>query len=167
MEDVGAQGEWPVHPELLDWLAVEFREGGWDIKHMVKLMVMSAAYRQDLAAPARAARASTRTIGWLAYQSPRRLEAEFVRDNALAIAGLLNLDMGGPSVYPYQPAGYYANCSFPTAIMSPSATTASIAAASTCTGSGHSSTRCWRISTPRPAKNARPTATSPTRPSRP
>jgi hypothetical protein len=112
MEDVGAQGEWPVHPELLDWLAVEFRESGWDIKHMVKLMVTSAAYRQSSRARPEL-RERDPNNRWVAYQSPRRLEAEFVRDNALMIAGLLNLDMGGPSVHPYQPAGYYSQLQFP------------------------------------------------------
>ena len=112
VEDVGAQGEWPVHPELLDWLALEFRDSGWNVKQMVKLLVMSATYRQDSRL-----RPELRDIDpgnrLLASQSPRRLDAEFVRDNALAIAGLLNLDVGGPSVYPYQPAGYYANIQFP------------------------------------------------------
>ena len=111
MEDVGAQGEAPSHPELLDWLASEFRDG-WDVKRLVKTMVMSATYRQDarLRPELREADPSNR---WLASQSPRRLEAEFVRDNALAIAGLLNPDLGGPSVKPYQPAGYYAILQFP------------------------------------------------------
>jgi hypothetical protein len=112
VEDVGAQGEWPVHPELLDWLAVEFRDGGWNVKQMVKLLVMSATYRQDSRL-----RRDLRDIDpnnrLLASQSPRRLDAEFVRDNALAVAGLINLDIGGPSVFPYQPAGYYANLQFP------------------------------------------------------
>ena len=143
VDDLGAQGEWPSHPELLDWLACEFmapmvndegsskaRNGGpvsqtaaklhrpsgsphaWDMKHMVKLMVMSATYRQDSNQ-----RPELREVDpnnrLLACQSPRRLEAEFVRDNALAIAGLLNHDIGGPSAYPYQPAGYYANLQFP------------------------------------------------------
>lgn len=112
IEDLGAQGEWPVHPELLDWLAIEFREGGWDVKHLVKLLVMSAAYRQDSRARPELHEVDPNNR-LLAYQTPRRLEAEFVRDNALAIAGLLNLDMGGPSVFPYQPPGYYANLQFP------------------------------------------------------
>ena len=112
MEDVGAQGEWPSHPELLDWLAVEFRSGGWDVKALVKTMVMSAAYRQ--AARLRPdLRESDPNNRLLASQNPRRLEAEFVRDNALAIAGLLNPDLGGPSVRPYQPSGYYAVLQFP------------------------------------------------------
>jgi hypothetical protein len=112
MEDIGAQGEWPVHPELLDWLAVEFRESGWDIKHIVKLMVTSAAYRQSSRARPEL-RERDPNNRWVAFQTPRRLEAEFVRDNALAIAGLINLDMGGPSVHPYQPAGYYSQLQFP------------------------------------------------------
>jgi hypothetical protein len=112
VEDLGAQGEMPSHPELLDWLAVEFRESGWDVKHIVKLMVMSSTYRQDsnLSAEARDVDPGNRL---LSAQSPRRLEAEFVRDNALAAAGLINLDIGGPSCFPYQPAGYYANIQFP------------------------------------------------------
>jgi hypothetical protein len=112
VEDVGAQGEWPIHPELLDWLALEFQRSGWNVKRMVKLVVMSATYRQDSRFRPEL-RESDPNNRLLASQSPRRLEAEFVRDNALAIAGLLNLDMGGPSVFPYQPAGYYANLQFP------------------------------------------------------
>jgi hypothetical protein len=112
IDDVGAQGEWPSHPELLDWLAVEFRESGWDVKHMVKQIVMSATYRQDSRQ-----RPELREIDpinrLLAAQSPRRLEAEFVRDNALAIAGLLDPEIGGPSAFPYQPRGYYENLQFP------------------------------------------------------
>src|SRR6185436_831947 len=107
-----AQGEWPVHPELLDWLAVEFRESGWDMKRMVKLLVTSATYRQDSHLhPDQLERDPANRL--LASQSPRRLEAEFVRDNALFIAGLLNPAIGGPSAKPYQPAGYYANLQFP------------------------------------------------------
>src|SRR5271157_2648872 len=112
VQDVGARGEWPAHPELLDWLALEFRDSGWDVKRMVKLLVMSATYRQ-----VSRHRPGLRDIDpnnrLLAAQSPRRLDAEFVRDNALAVAGLINLDIGGPSVFPYQPAGYYANLQFP------------------------------------------------------
>ena len=126
VDDLGGQGEWPSHPELLDWLACEFmhpecRAGSlrgeaaphdWDIKHMVKLMVMSSTYRQSSRA-----RPDLKEIDpnnrLLARQMPRRLEAEFVRDNALFISGLLNEEIGGPSVHPYQPAGYYANLQFP------------------------------------------------------
>ncbi|MEW6303694.1 MAG: PSD1 and planctomycete cytochrome C domain-containing protein [Verrucomicrobiota bacterium] len=112
IEDVGAQGEPPSHPELLDWLAVEFRESGWNLKHMVRLMVTSAAYRQssNLRKELLETDPNNRL---LASQNPRRLEAEFVRDNALAIAGLINLDYGGPSAKPYQPGGYYESLQFP------------------------------------------------------
>src|SRR5439155_1824373 len=112
LDDVGAQGEWPTHLELLDWLAVEFRESGWDVKHMVKLIVMSNTYRQssNLRPELREVDPNNRL---LASQNPRRLEAEFVRDNGLSIAGLINLDLGGPSAHPYQPPGYYANIQFP------------------------------------------------------
>lgn len=112
VDDLGTQGEWPVHQELLDWLAVEFRESDWDTKHMVKLMVMSAAYRQS-SNPTPEMHERDPLNRMLASQSPRRLEAEFVRDNALYIAGLLNEDIGGPSAFPYQPAGYYSNLQFP------------------------------------------------------
>ena len=123
LDDLGVQGDWPVHPELLDWLACEFKDGParnrksganhrWDVKHIIKLIVMSSTYRQDsnLRADLKEIDPNNRL---LAAQTPRRLEAEFIRDNALFIAGLLNLDMGGPSVHPYQPAGYYANIQFP------------------------------------------------------
>jgi mono/diheme cytochrome c family protein len=112
VDDLGAQGEWPVHPELLDWLASEFMDRGWDIKHVMKLMVMSATYRQDsnVRQDLKDLDPNNRLVG---FQSPRRLEAEFVRDNALTISGLLAPDIGGPSVHPYQPAGYYANIQFP------------------------------------------------------
>ncbi len=112
IDDVGAQGEWPSHAALLDWLAVEFMESGWNVKHMVKTIVMSGTYRQDsnLRLELKDLDPQNR---WLASQNPRRLEAEFVRDNALFAAGLLNLDIGGPSARPYQPAGYYSNLQFP------------------------------------------------------
>lgn len=112
VEDLGAQGELPSHPELLDWLAVEFRESGWDIKHMVRLLVTSETYRRSTKARPDLAEIDPANR-LLASQNPRRLEAEAVRDNALRIAGLLNLDVGGPPCQPYQPAGYYANLQFP------------------------------------------------------
>ncbi len=113
VDDLGSQGELPSHPELLDWLACEFRESGWDLKHMIRLIVTSHAYRQSsVFQPAALAIDPANRL--LASQNPRRLEAEFVRDNALAIAGLIELDdIGGPSVKPYQPAGYYAALQFP------------------------------------------------------
>ena len=112
VDDLGAQGEWPTHPELLDWMSVEFRESGWDVKHLVRLIVLSSTYRQssNLRPELRDIDPNNRL---LASQNPRRLEAEFVRDNALFVAGLLNLDLGGPSARPYQPGGYYANLQFP------------------------------------------------------
>jgi hypothetical protein len=111
LEDVGAQGEPPSHPELLDWLAVEFASD-WDVKRMVKRIVMSATYRQASKGRPELREADPNNR-LLAFMPPRRLEAEFVRDNALAAAGLLNLDVGGPSSKPYQPDGYYANLQFP------------------------------------------------------
>ncbi|GMW03335.1 MAG: hypothetical protein AMXMBFR84_44690 [Candidatus Hydrogenedentota bacterium] len=112
LDDLGAQGEWPVHPELLDWLAVEFREGGWDVKHMVRLIATSATYRQASDAPLdlRQRDPYNRLV---ARQSRIRLEAEFVRDNALSVSGLLVPAIGGRSVRPYQPEGYYDNLNFP------------------------------------------------------
>ena len=113
LDDLGSQGELPSHPELMDWLAVEFRDHGWDVKRMVKLMVTSRTYRQSSSL-----RPELKDLDpanrLLASQNPRRLDAEFIRDNALAIAGLLNAtDIGGPSVKPYQPDGYYEPLQFP------------------------------------------------------
>lgn len=111
-EDFGSQGAAPSHPELLDWLSVEFIESGWDVKHLMKLIVTSSAYRQssDASPELRAADPDNR---WLARQGRFRLDAELVRDNALAVGGLLSLKIGGPSVKPYQPAGYWAYLNFP------------------------------------------------------
>ncbi|MGI8602467.1 MAG: PSD1 and planctomycete cytochrome C domain-containing protein [Verrucomicrobiales bacterium] len=112
LDDLGAQGEAPSHPELLDWLAVEFRESGWDLKHMVRLIATSRTYCQSSKIrPELAEKDPANKL--LARQNPRRLEAEIVRDNALAIAGLLNPELGGPSVFPWQPPGYYENLNFP------------------------------------------------------
>ena len=113
VDDLGSQGEPPSHPELLEWLASEFRDSGWDVKHMIRLIVTSRTYRQSSSL-----RPELKEIDpanrLLASQNPRRLEAEFVRDNALFIAGALNLaDIGGPSVKPYQPDGYYEALQFP------------------------------------------------------
>ena len=112
LEDLGSQGEWPTHPELLDWLAVEFRESGWNVKHMVELIVTSRTYQQSSEA-SRKVEARDPQNRFLARQSRFRLEAELVRDNALAISGLLVRKLGGPSAKPYQPAGYYAALNFP------------------------------------------------------
>ncbi|MBL9188538.1 MAG: PSD1 domain-containing protein [Opitutaceae bacterium] len=113
LDDLGSQGELPSHPELLDWLAVEFRESGWDLRRIIRLIVTSETYRQSSSLRRELLDADPGNR-LLASQNPRRLEAEFVRDNALFAAGLLNLrDIGGPSVKPYQPPGYYAALQFP------------------------------------------------------
>lgn len=112
LEDLGSQGEWPSHPELLDWLAVEFRESGWDIKRMVRLMVTSSAYRQS-SRPRDDLATIDPTNRSFARQAAFRREAELIRDNALAAGGLLVLDIGGDSVRPYQPEGYWRFLNFP------------------------------------------------------
>ncbi|HMF17889.1 MAG TPA: PSD1 and planctomycete cytochrome C domain-containing protein [Gemmataceae bacterium] len=111
-DDFGSQGAWPTHPELLDWLAVEFRESGWDVKRMIRLMVTSSAYRQS-SHVTEAERHKDPYNLFLGRQARYRLEAEMVRDNALAISGLLVRKIGGPSVKPYQPAGYWQHLNFP------------------------------------------------------
>jgi len=111
-DDLGSQGTWPTHPELLDWLAGQFVESGWKVKTMLKLMVMSETYRQSSSA---SPEMHLRDPGnrWLARQNRFRLDAELVRDNALAISGLLSSEIGGPSVKPYQPPGYWIFLNFP------------------------------------------------------
>ncbi|MGE5192834.1 MAG: PSD1 and planctomycete cytochrome C domain-containing protein, partial [Deltaproteobacteria bacterium] len=105
-DDFGVRGVPPTHPELLDWLAVEFVEGGWNVKAVLKLILMSNTYRQS----------SDRLPGnethdpdnrWLTRQNRFPLDAELVRDNALAVSGLLTTTIGGRSVKPYQPDGYW------------------------------------------------------------
>ncbi|HJT32226.1 MAG TPA: DUF1553 domain-containing protein, partial [Pirellulales bacterium] len=112
LDDFGTQGAWPTHPLLLDWLAVEFMESGWDMKHMLRLMVTSSTYRQTSDAPSERPRDPGNQ--WLARQNRFRLDAEMVRDNALFVSGLLSEKIGGPSVKPYQPAGYWMHLNFPT-----------------------------------------------------
>ncbi len=112
LDDLGSRGEWPTHPELLDFLALEFQNSGWDIKHMVRLIVTSATYRQSsLMRPELNERDPFNRL--LARQSRFRLPAEMVRDNALWVSGLLVPDVGGPSVKPYQPDGYWDYLNFP------------------------------------------------------
>jgi hypothetical protein len=104
--DFGVMGEAPSHPELLDWLAVEFREGGWDVKKFFKLLVTSAAYRQ--AATTTPQKTEKDPQNRLVSRGPRfRMDAEMVRDYALAASGLLVGKLGGPSVKPYQPEGVW------------------------------------------------------------
>jgi len=106
VDDFGSQGEWPVNPELLDWLAVEFMDSGWNVKAMQKLIVMSAAYRQSsVETPARLEKDPDNRL--LARGPRLRLGPEAIRDQALAVSGLLVEKQGGPSVKPYQPAGLW------------------------------------------------------------
>ena len=110
-EDFGNQGELPSHPQLLDWLAVTFRESGgpshgWNVKELVKMMVLSATYRQDSRA-SRELREQDPQNRLLARGPSRRLSAEMMRDNALAASGLMNYEMGGRSIKPYQPDGLW------------------------------------------------------------
>ena len=112
LHDLGNQGQWPTHPELLDWLAVEFVESGWDIKQLVRTIVTSKAYQQSSNPSDELLESDPYNILY-ARQNPRRLAAEFVRDNALAVSGLLNPQLGGRAARPYQPAGYYAQLNFP------------------------------------------------------
>lgn len=131
LSDLGAQGEPPTNGPLLDWLSCEFMDSGWDFKHMVRTIVTSATYKQassiadcelgiaDSAAKQSAIRNLQSAIERdpynreLARQSRFRLDAELVRDNALAISGLLVPKIGGPSVKPYQPDRYWENLNFP------------------------------------------------------
>ena len=105
-EDFGSQGQAPVNPELLDWLAVDFREGGWDVKRFYKQVMLSATYRQ--AAVSTPEKLAQDPENRLLSRGPRfRMDGEMVRDYALASSGLLNGEIGGPSVKPYQPGGVW------------------------------------------------------------
>lgn len=105
-EDFGTQGSLPTHPELLDWLAVEFMDKGWDMKAFVKTVVMSSTYRQSSVVSEKA-RAKDPINELLSHYPRRRLDAEGVRDQALALSGLLSGKIGGPSVFPPQPDGLW------------------------------------------------------------
>ena len=113
LDDLGAQGEPPVNPALLDWLACEFMDSGWDVQHMIRVIVNSATYQQ-VSTSTKELTAADPYNRQCARQSPFRLDAELVRDNALTISGLLVPKIGGPSVKPYQPAKYWENLNFPT-----------------------------------------------------
>jgi len=104
--DFGMQGELPSHPELLDWLAVDFRENGWDIKRIVKLMVMSATYKQSTKRTEKKFNKDPENK-YYSYFPRMRLKAELQRDLILSSAGILNAEIGGPSVKPYQPKGVW------------------------------------------------------------
>jgi hypothetical protein len=113
LTDFGGQGEPPSHPELLDNLAIEFVESGWNVRHMLKLIAMSRAYRQSSLVSDELTEADPENR-LFSRQSRFRLPAEAVRDNALFVSGLLVQQVGGASVKPYQPAGYYRHLNFPT-----------------------------------------------------
>ncbi|MDZ7638334.1 MAG: DUF1553 domain-containing protein [Bryobacterales bacterium] len=110
-EDFGAQGDPPSHPELLDWMATDFAANGWDVKRMMRSIVTSSTYRMS-------SKASLETMerdpeNRLLARGPRvRLQAEMIRDTALAASGLLNGEIGGPSVFPYQPEGVWEDMAF-------------------------------------------------------
>ncbi|MGD0778832.1 MAG: DUF1549 and DUF1553 domain-containing protein, partial [Candidatus Solibacter sp.] len=120
LDDLGSQGEWPTHPELLDWLAAEFVQPayqaqdahGWDVKHLIRTIVTSKTYRQSSMSTAELDERDPDNR-LLARQSRFRVEAEVVRDIALAVLGLLVEKFGGPSAKPYQPDGYLATLNFP------------------------------------------------------
>lgn len=111
-DDFGLQGEWPSHPELLDWLAVDLREHGWDMRRAVRNIVLSSTYRQ-----ASRVRADSLAVDGenrlLSYFPRQRLTAEQIRDQALFVSGLLVEHMGGPSVKPYQPDGLWQEVAMP------------------------------------------------------
>jgi len=105
-EDFGSKGEWPSHPELLDWLAMEFVRSGWDVKGLMRMLVTSATYRQDSrVTPELLAKDPENRL--LARGPRHRLDAEVLRDNALSLAGLLNTAVGGRGVRTYQPPGIW------------------------------------------------------------
>ena len=106
VEDFGTQSEPPTHPEVLDWLAMEFMESGWDMKHVLRLMVTSATYRQESRITPELLEKDPANH-WLARAPRYRYDAETIRDNALAVSGLLSTKMGGEPVMPHQPTGIW------------------------------------------------------------
>ena len=112
LDDLGAQGEPPANQKLLDWLACEFMDSGWNVKHMVRTIVTSETYKQVSSASPELLAADPYNRE-CARQSAFRMDAELVRDYALAVSDLLVPKIGGPSVKPYQPPGYWENLNFP------------------------------------------------------
>lgn len=104
--DFGLQGDFPTHPELLDWLAKDFRNSGWDIKNLLKKIVMSATYRQSSVVDENKLAVDPENV-YYSRQNRARVTAEMLRDHVLASSGLLNREIGGPSVKPYQPEGLW------------------------------------------------------------
>ena len=111
-EDFGVQGEQPTHPELLDWLAVEFRESGWDVKALHRLIVTSATYRQSSKVTPGAARARPGEPAARPRPALSACRRSMIRDQALAASGLLVEKVGGPPVKPYQPPGVWEEATF-------------------------------------------------------
>lgn len=111
VDDFGTQGDWPSHPDLLDWLATELTASGWNLKHVLRLMVSSATYRQSAIISSDDLH-NDHQNRLLARGSRFRMDAEMLRDQALAISGLLVEKPGGPSVHPYQPSGLWADVAY-------------------------------------------------------
>jgi hypothetical protein len=113
LDDFGGQGTPPVAPKLLDNLAIEFEQSGWDVKHMFRLIANSRTYQQSSVVTPQQLAADPGNR-WFARAARHRLPAEMIRDSVLQISGLLVKEIGGPSAKPYQPAGYYRHLNFPT-----------------------------------------------------
>ncbi|MEE8155928.1 MAG: DUF1553 domain-containing protein, partial [Phycisphaerales bacterium] len=111
-DDFGRQGQWPTHPDLLDWLAVDFRESGWDVHRLLRMIVTSSAYQQSsrIREELQEVDPENRLLG---RYPRRRMSAEQIRDQALYVAGLLDETFGGPSVKPYQPPGLWREVAMP------------------------------------------------------
>ncbi len=112
LDDLGGQGEYPTHPALLDWLAHDFKENGWNQKRTIRQILLSSTYRQSSLVTPEMQEADPANRLFL-RQSRFRMDAEFVRDTALHLSGLLHQQIGGESVKPYQPAGYWQHLNFP------------------------------------------------------
>jgi hypothetical protein len=158
LDDLGSQGEWPTHPELLDWLAAEFMEPTldgsshpWDVRHLIRTIVLSHTYRQ--AAGTRPAERDPDNR-LLAHQNRIRVDAEIVRDIALSVSGLLVEKFGGPSIKPVQPERYLAALNFPQRDYSADRGRTSTGADSMSTGSGLFCIPRSRPSTPHRERSA-------------
>ena len=121
LDDFGSQGEWPVHPELLDWLAAEFVQPewnadgthAWDVNHLVRTIVTSHTYRQIVRRARRSSTSATRTIACWRARAASAWRPRWCATSALSVSGLLVEKFGGPSAKPYQPDGYLATLNFP------------------------------------------------------
>jgi hypothetical protein len=111
-EDFGVQAEYPVHPELLDWLAAEFMDSGWDVKHLLRTIVLSESYRRSSHTPSPVLRERDPDNRLFARGPRFRMPSWMIRDQALAIGGLLNATVGGKPVFPYQPSGVWDEATF-------------------------------------------------------